>query len=203
LSEFVLSSLVPVVGTHPFPLGELMLMAAAVCALEPAEIFEWGTHLGKSARVFAETAEGFGLPTRIVSVDLPDDVAHVEHPGMQRGAFVRGVERVALLQGDGLELSLRAWADGGRKPAPLFFLDGDHSYESVSRELHALASAVPDASMLVHDTFFQSEESGYNVGPHKAVQDLLATYPGRYRALAVDTGLPGMTLLYPSRDAHG
>src|ERR1043166_6020595 len=34
VSEFVLKTLVPIVGTHPFPLNELVLMVAAVCRLK-------------------------------------------------------------------------------------------------------------------------------------------------------------------------
>jgi cephalosporin hydroxylase len=198
ISQFVVRRLVPIVGCHPFPLHELMLMVAAVCRFEPAEIFEWGTHIGKSARIFREITAHYGLEADIHSTDLPDDAEHPEHPHAERGRLVRGLPRVHLHQGDGLDTSLDLWRYNGRKPRPLFFLDGDHAYESVLRELTGIADAVPDASVLVHDAFYQSPESGYNIGPSLAVEATRADRPGRYRKQHSGLGLPGMTLLYPA-----
>jgi cephalosporin hydroxylase len=196
LSRFLLSKLIPSVGVEPFPLHELMLMCAAVCRLKPTRIFEWGTHVGKSARVFYECAKHYSIPMQIHSVDLPDDAQHVEHPGEIRGALVRGLPGVHLHQGDGIHVSLSLWRAGGRAPAPLFFIDGDHAYESVLRELSAVASEIPGASVLLHDTFYQSSGSGYNIGPHRAIGEVLRRYPDRYRRIDSGLGLPGMTLLY-------
>jgi cephalosporin hydroxylase len=189
---------VPIVGWHPFPLNELMLMVATVCRVEPAEIFEWGTHLGKSARIFHECAAHYRLQAVIHSTDLPDDVDHPEHPHAERGAFVRGLPGVHLHQGDGLDISLDLWRSGGRKPGPVFFLDGDHAYKSVLRELDGVLDEVHDASILVHDTFYQSSESGYNVGPHQAIEAALAARHDRYCLVRSGLGLPGMTLIFPS-----
>ncbi len=197
ISEFVAAKLVPVVGVHPFPLAELALLVAAVCRLKPAQIFEWGTNIGKSARIFHETVTHFGLDCEVHSIDLPDEAEHVEHPRNDRGILVRGIAGVRLHQGDGLDTALRLWREGGRRPRPLFLLDGDHSQASVTRELEGVLAEVPDAGILVHDTFYQSEGSGYNVGPWRAVEEALARRSERYRRLATDTGLPGLTLLYP------
>jgi hypothetical protein len=81
-------------------------------------------------------------------------------------------------------------------PAPLFFIDGDHAYESVLRELSVVAIEIPSANVLLHDTFNQSAGSGYNTGPHRAIEDVLRAYPDRYRRIDSGLGLPGMTLLY-------
>ena len=199
LSRFVLARLIPVVGVQPFPLHELMLMCAAVCRLRPPLIFEWGTHVGKSARVFHECATHYGIPLEIHTVDLPDTAEHVEHPGQSRGQLVRGLSGVQLHQGDGIEVSLAVWKAQGRPPAPLFYIDGDHAYQSVRRELSAVTAEVPGANVLLHDTFYQSGESGYNVGPHRAIEEVLRAHPGRYRRLDSGLGLPGMTLLYQLR----
>jgi cephalosporin hydroxylase len=204
ISEFIIRRLAPVVGIHPYPINEQCLMVAAVCALRPTHIFEWGTNLGKSARIFYETARQFGIRTQIYSTDLPDDVEHVEHPGEKRGMYVRNLDGVRLLQGDGLETSLDIYlkekvnpdSSAKKEPAtPLFFLDGDHGYGSVKRELEGIIAAAPEANILLHDTFFQSPESRYNIGPYQAIQDVLPTAPP-YRILRQDIGLPGMTLLY-------
>lgn len=201
LSEFVLKRLVPVVGTHPYPLNELMLMAGAVCRFRPTHVFEWGTNVGSSARVFYETGRQFRLPLEIHSIDLPPEIDHVEQPGSSRGRLVRNKPGVSLHLGDGLDTSLsicRTMPAGGRA---LFFVDGDHSYESVRRELSAILTEVVKPVVLLHDTFYQSSDSGYNIGPFEAVRDVLREQadPTQFRTLALNTGLPGMTMIYPSR----
>jgi cephalosporin hydroxylase len=200
LSDFVLQRLIPAVGHHPFPLNELMLMASAVCYFRPALILEWGTHIGKSARVFYETTKAFGIDCEIHSTDLPDDIPHQEHPHRKRGKLVNGLNEVILHHGDGLTCSLeicRRKTDSGNR---LFFVDGDHEYETVRSELDAILTAVPNASVLLHDTFYQSEEANYNIGPYKAVKDVLANYGNKYKVIQMNTGLPGMTLVYPRKN---
>jgi len=168
ISDFVIHDIVPVVGVHPFPLNELMLMVAAVCRFNPTHVFEWGTHIGKSARIFYETITHFRINTQIHSVDLPEEVNHVEHPHDQRGMLVVEIPEVRLHLGDGLTTSLDILSRVSASVDPLFFLDGDHSYESVRRELEAILARFPRAAILVHDTFYQAKESGYNIGPYKA-----------------------------------
>jgi cephalosporin hydroxylase len=199
LSEFVLQKLVPIVGVHPFPLHELMLLSATVCRVRPRMIYEWGTHIGKSARVFYETVIHYDIDCDIHSVDLPDNIAHVEHPSLERGKFVRGLKRVHLHQGDGVETSLRMWRDSESPEPVIFFVDGDHSVDTVYRELSAIVDQVPRPTVLLHDTFYQSSESKYNVGPHKAIERVLGEHRGRFKRIDSDLGLPGMALLYPAR----
>jgi hypothetical protein len=197
ISKFVLDKIVPVTGIHPFPLHELMLMVSAVCRLKPPIIFEWGTNIGKSARIFHETTNHFQIACQIHSIDLPDDVSHVEHPKEKRGAMVQGITAVTLHQGDGLATSLRIWKDAGSPANPLFFVDGDHSYESVCRELGGILAAIPNAAVLLHDTFYQSPDSGYNIGPLRAINDVITKYPGRFELIHSGLSLPGMTLMTP------
>ena len=195
ISDFIINKLAPVVGTHPYPLAELNLMVAAVCRLKPQQIFEWGTNIGKSARIFYETGKQFGIPLEIHSIDLPDDLDHEEHPRTKRGYMVRGYAGVTLHQADGLSKAIELYQ---RHPQnrTLVFIDGDHSYESVYRELNGVISAMPNAHILLHDTFYQSAQSGYNIGPYKAFSETLAAMPGVFHVMATTTGLPGMTLLY-------
>jgi len=196
LSLFVVERLLPIAGVSPFPLDELMLMSAAVCRIRPKHIFEWGTNVGKSARIFAEVSKWAGSGTVVHSIDLPDDVSHVEHPGRRRGEMVRGVKEVRLYQGDGLTVA----TETGRRlrdQAPfLFFLDGDHGYETVLKELVVVIGEFPSSSVLVHDTLYQSPEADYNVGPHRAIAEVMRTYGEGYRVISANIGLPGMTLLY-------
>lgn len=197
ISNFILKKILPIVGIHPFPLTELSIMIAAVCALKPEFIFEWGTNIGKSARIFSETVNFFQLKTTIHTIDLPNSVAHNEHPKQDRGKLVRNDERVIMHEGDGPTLALDLWQQLCPRQQPaLFFLDGDHSYESVTHELAAIHTTVPSAHLLLHDTFYQSPQSGYNVGPNQALQEFLAQHGDRYTVIQTNIGLPGMTLLY-------
>ena len=197
ISRFVINKLVPVVDIVPFPVNEQVLMGAAICRIKPTHIFEWGTNIGKFARIFHETCRVFGLDSEIHSIDLPDDMEHIEHPKENRGLLVKGIKRVKLHFGDGLENALQIVSDCKKDHLrTLFFIDGDHSYESVKRELEGVIKSVPQANILLHDTFYQSEESGYNVDPYKAVVDVLSGMPNRYKIISQNIGLPGMTLLW-------
>jgi len=196
ISEFLVKKLTPIVGVHPFPITELHLMVSAVCRFKPQQVFEWGTNIGKSARIFHETGKWFDIPFVVHSIDLPDDHEHQEHPGSQRGKMVRGYRNVTLHQGDGLDKSIELYE---QEPdlRTLVFIDGDHGYESVRRELEGVIKSMPNAVVLLHDTFYQSEESGYNIGPYKAVTELMELYSGKYKLLKTELGLPGMTMLFP------
>ncbi len=194
ISEYVANRLMPVAGVHPFPLDELMLMASTVCRFKPELIFEWGTNIGKSARIFYEITHTFKIDCEIHSIDLPDDVFHNEHPQKNRGKMVKGIDAVKLHQADGLTKSLEIYREKNPKGNILFFVDGDHSYESVKKELEGILKNIPQAVVLLHDTFYQSENSGYNVGPRKAIDETINEE--NYKIISTNCGLPGMTLLY-------
>jgi len=195
ISEFIIKKLIKISGIHPFPLTELHLMTSALCYLKPDLIFEWGTNIGKSARIFHEIAKFFKINTSIQSIDLPDYVAHNEHPQSKRGYLVRGIKNVDLHQGDGVSLAIKLYQPDLHKRV-LVFIDGDHSYKSVKNELNQIYKSIPKAWILLHDTFYQSPESQYNIGPSVAIQEFLTEHPGLYRLKSTDLGLPGMTLLY-------
>lgn len=196
ISDFVVKILIPIVGVHPYPLNELMLMVASVCRLKPTHIFEWGTNIGKSARIFYETVNYFEINSEIHSIDLPDNVKHIEHPKENRGILVKGIKQVILHQGDGLKVSIDIYKKIRKKVKPLFFCDGDHNYSSVKHELECIFKNVSNASILVHDTFYQSEKSKYNIGPYRAINNVLSLRPNKYQRISQNLGLPGMTLLY-------
>ena len=198
LSSFIIKDLLPIVGISPFPITELLLMSSAVVKFRPDYIFEWGTHLGMSARIFYEICEKYNIKVTIHSIDLPDNIEHIEHPGDKRGYKVKGLKNVILHQGDGLNTSIDIANKLNGSNKLLFFLDGDHSFESVSRELNGVYNAFQESYILIHDTFYQSSDSGYNIGPFEAVKDFLEKNPGHYKKISTDIGLPGMTLLYTS-----
>ncbi len=198
LSSFIIKDLLPIVGISPFPITDLLLMSSAVVKFRPDYIFEWGTHLGISARIFYEISEKYNIKVTIHSIDLPDNIEHIENPGDKRGYKVKGLKNVILHQGDGLNTSIDIANKLNGNNKLLFFLDGDHSFESVSRELNGVYNAFQESYILIHDTFYQSSDSGYNIGPYEAVKDFLEKNLGHYKKISTDIGLPGMTLLYTS-----
>jgi len=200
ISRFIVDVLVPIVGTHPFPLSEQVLLVATICRFRPDHVFEWGTNIGKSARIFFEISKHFQIPFQIHSIDLPDDVPHVEHPGDQRGILVKGLSGVNLYLGDGLDTSINIIHEIGSICKPVFFLDGDHSYSSVYCEISTISQLVHNPVIIVHDTFFQSPKSNYNVGPYEAIKKFLSEKNSQYNVISTNTGLPGMTMLYKKRE---
>jgi hypothetical protein len=134
------------------------------------------------------------------SIDLPDDIEHGEHPGERRGILVRDIDKIKLHQGDGLDTSLKIMKrskQNSKGAGVLFFIDGDHSYKSVKRELSQIMTKAPQSVVLLHDTFYQSSDSKYNIGPYKANNDCLKGSK-KYKRIDTATGLPGMSLLYPA-----
>jgi hypothetical protein len=176
LSEFILRGLVPIVGIHPFPLDELLLMTGAVCRCRPRHVFEWGTNIGTSARIFYETARRFRLETEIHSIDLPDDADHVEHPASD-GQLVRAGRTSICTRGrSGSVLPLSRNCPGH---VPAFFPRWDHAYESFSRSERDQEKRPerPFAS-----TIFPSfVRLGYNTG-HGGPSKRPEGFPGRYAA---------------------
>lgn len=194
LSEFVIQRLIPIVGVRPYPLDELLLMCSTISYFQPDFIVEWGTHYGASARVFFEVVHFLSLRAEIHSVDLPLEVEHVENIKNEaaRGVLVKGLP-VHLHIGDGLTVA-KALIEENQPTTPLFFLDGDHEYETVQRELRSIKQFAPRAIILAHDTFYQDQTSQYNVGPYKAVNEFV-----EQNSLSVNStvlGLPGMSLLH-------
>lgn len=197
-SEFVVRTLIPIIGYTPFPVDESLTLVNITCIQHPDFIYEWGTHVGKSARIFAETVRAYGLKSKIISIDLPDDVEHVEHPHKEHGKYVRGMSEVTLLRGDGVTEAIKhAKHHNGRNKKLLFFLDGDHAEETVARELHSIVKIFPLATIIIHDTFNQSKQSKYNVGPHIAVKKAL-TRNKKYECYTTNFGLPGLSILIPN-----
>ena len=146
-----------------YPEGELEFMCETVAEVKPDVIFEWGTGSGASGRIFCEATglvalanSWIGEPVDLVTIDLPDELAPLEaqHPRERTGMYLPDRARISRLRGDGVTVSLALWAtnfaDAYNKP--LFFIDGDHSYFAVYREVALIDRMVPNAVMLLHDT---------------------------------------------------
>lgn len=103
---------------------------------------------------------------QLSSIDLPDDVPHTSWPSA--GKTHPAKSRVFLHQGDGVETALKLF-NSIPNCRPLFFLDGDHAYASVKRELSCILDAIADPKILLHDTLWQEPSARYNVDPADAI----------------------------------
>lgn len=198
ISDFVSEVLYPIIENRPFPLDEQMLMTEAVCKFRPKYIFDWGTHIGKSARIFWEIKNSFNIDCEIHSIDLPDAEEHIEHPGKRRGELVLNLKDVNLHQGDGVSKAIEIYKDKATNDEiALFYVDGDHSYKTVKRELSTILKEIKHPIILLHDTFYQDKKSKYNIGPNLAIKECLKKSKKRFCKVETHLGLPGMTLIYP------
>jgi cephalosporin hydroxylase len=196
VSAFLIKRVISIVGITPFPLDELMLMVSVCVVFKPELIIEWGTNVGKSARIFYEIVKYYKIKSEILSIDLPTEIKHLENIKSRRAKFVKR-KNVSLYLGDGSEEASKIVDKRKQslKGFVLYFLDGDHSFDTVSRELTTLYNLYPKVLFLIHDTFFQKECSHYNVGPHRAIAWFLSTHK-EWRSLSCNLGLPGMTFLF-------
>jgi cephalosporin hydroxylase len=196
ISQFIVDKLLSWMN-KPYPLDELMLMTAAVCRFKPQLILEWGTNVGNSARIFYEIVEAFDIKAQIHSIDLPDDVIHSEHNSEYVGSEIKHISKINLHRGDGITKSLEIIQNNPTNGNILFFVDGDHQYQSVKQELEKIIN-IPNAVVLLHDTLYQSPDSGYYVGPFNAIKDVL--HGKDYKWLIYSLGGPGMSLVYNSHN---
>jgi hypothetical protein len=199
LDQLVLEKVVPKAGLL-YPLAEISLMALVVDRVRPTHIFEWGTNIGGSARIFHLITEALQMDTEIHTWDLPEDTPHGQHPGKDHGKLARGLSRVFFHREDGLQGALAKMdSERIRHPEfrPLFFLDGDHSYSSVIREIAGLVSVQEEFHLLAHDTFIQKPDvKGQSRESWLGCPTALAAFAKDYRWLNVGFGNPGMAYLW-------
>lgn len=163
---------------------EIRFIAETVGALRPTHIYEWGTNVGASARIFHEAAP----KALVTTVEHPDDQTY-DHPGHRYGLWCEGFDRIEMLWGDGVTVALERFDAHDGPERALFFLDGDHSYWAVTRELDAIAQAAPRGVILCHDTSHEIEDT------EAAVEDFLDAY-GHYDAIWL-ASQAGMARLWP------
>ena len=199
LDRFVLEKILPAGGLL-YPLAELSLMALVVDRVKPTHILEWGTNIGGSAKAFHVITEALGLETAIHTWDLPEEVSHGQHPGAEHGKLARGLSRVHFHREDGLVGALAEYQrvkSSYPEARVLFFIDGDHAYDSVLREITAIVSCLEEFHLLAHDTFVQKPEAkGQFRESWLACATGLELSAREYRWFNVGFGSPGMTYLW-------
>lgn len=199
LDRFVLEKIIPETGLL-YPFAEISLMALVVNRVRPSHIFEWGTNIGASAKLFHAITEALGMEIPIHTWDLPDGTYHGQHPGQNHGKLARGLSRVHFHREDGLIGALKKLSEErnlslGLKP--LFFVDGDHSYQSVIREISGLISVQEEFHLLAHDTFVQKPDAkGQSRESWLGCPTALESFAEEYRWLNVGFGNPGMAYLW-------
>lgn len=191
LSELLLEKVIPKIGIRPYPLNEQMLMAAAVAFVQPRLIIEWGTHLGKSARLFWEVKKALGLECKIHTIDSMEP-EHPEFPGGARGKYLSGID-VDQIIGDGATIA-RNLIEGSTEPL-LVYIDGDHSRESTKQDFTIWDKLPSGSGLLTHDVLYQTPSS-YNIGPWQSLQELLRTQESSIAQTQWQLlGLPGMAFV--------
>jgi predicted O-methyltransferase YrrM len=144
-------------------------------------VVEIGRLTGLSTAVLALGLQGGGVGAPFFSIDLP-------HPNTAiAAANLRGLglqDLVTLLEGDSAELIPRL-------PAPLdtVFVDGDHSFEGVVRDMQALNGRLASGAVVMfHDAFHGANADG-RYGVSRALEelsdDLRLEYRGRFGGIAL------------------
>lgn len=177
-------------GLPAYGNDEVRFVEEILTKLRPTHVFDWGTNVGASARLFYEGSLQMGYPCEVHTVELPLELAHLDrdHPGETRyGAWIEGLP-VYGHRGDGVTESIRLHHELKPKRA-LFFIDGNHEYENVLKELLAIEEAAPQAVMLLHDTH-------QLVGPLRAIRAFKPMERGYSEEVCLSDS--GMIALWPS-----
>jgi hypothetical protein len=174
---------------------EVGFMADTLRLYRPSHVFEWGTNRGSSARIWFEAAQLLELDCVVHTFELPIWLAYLspEHPGVDWAQQIRDVPAVQAHRGDGGFAAVSLCLEIGAT-RPLFFVDGDHSFEAVRRELTMIGRAVPHAVIVLHDTNHPASHGP--TGPAQAVTEYLLE---RSHAITVEVleSQAGMTRLWP------
>jgi MMP 1-O-methyltransferase len=151
--------------------GRLLYRLASLA--DPAGyIVEIGSWHGKSTIWLAAGARA-GRGARVVAIDPHagthlraerETTEHVMRANLARAGLEDQVDVVV----DTSEHAVAGWS----QPVSLLWIDGDHEYESVKRDLEQWHPfLLPDAAVALHDTFVWP-------GPERVVRELLIGEPG-------------------------
>ena len=162
------------------PADHLKLYECAFYATGP--ILEIGRLHGRSTTVLALGAEAAGHSHRITSIDVEERYTGWARRNLREHGIPDA--RVELLVGDSVSSVERL--DPG---FDVVFVDGDHTYEGVHRDLVAISRVVSsDGLVLFHDYYHPANGNG-SYGVKRAVDELADRYElqfrGRYGGIAL------------------
>jgi predicted O-methyltransferase YrrM len=134
--------------------GELRALVELLAEDPPRVVLEIGTARGGTLYAFARVAADDAV---LVSVDLPGGAFGGGYPRWRAPlyrAFARGAQRVELLRGDSQDGAMltrvRELLDG--RPVDFLFVDGDHSYDGVRRDVELYTPLLRDGGVVaLHD----------------------------------------------------
>lgn len=131
---------------------EVEFFESVLVRLRPTHVFEWGTNVGASARLFYEGARELGYKCEVHTIEIPDELGLLDrdHPGQRYGQWIQNLP-IHTHRGFGLIESIRLHGELNPNQA-LFYLDGNHSYGVVLAELEEVSALDSDAVIMVHDT---------------------------------------------------
>jgi predicted O-methyltransferase YrrM len=134
--------------------AELAELVALVAERRPRTVVEIGTQHGGTFYAWCRTAHP---DATLVSIDLPDGpfggVDRPDLPQVLRG-FAHSRQAVHSLRLDSQEPATRAALEGhlAGQPIEFLFIDGDHSFDGVSRDFELYAPLVaPGGLIALHD----------------------------------------------------
>ena len=156
--------------------GRLLYRLAAE-ANPAGVIVEIGSWHGRST-IWLAAGAATGRGARVVAID-PHSGTHLRQDGRSTETALRAnLERAGVAGGvDVLVATSEAAAASWRRPVSLLWIDGDHSYDGVLRDLELWEPfLLPEAGVALHDTFVVR-------GPEQVVRERLID-SGRYTGFA-------------------
>ena len=186
LSEIVLR-ISRIIGTCPYPLDEQMLMGYAFIRSKPDIVLDCGTNVGKSARFFYEFARQVRHPCEVHTIDLMGPT-HPECPWSSLGRYIRGLPITQHI-GDSYEIGIKL-IEAFPARRYLIFIDGDHTYAGVKKDIQLLDRAKPGSAALFHDATFFLPKLSPDIC--RAIDEYVEAYPVAY-VYHQGMGLPGMS----------
>jgi predicted O-methyltransferase YrrM len=141
--------------------GERLVLYSLVLGLRPRRVLEIGTFKGGSTLIVAAALDDLG-EGRIVCVDPAPQIDPTDQQSLATRATILAEPSPEALP------SARAAAGG---PFDFALIDGDHTFEGVSRDLEGVLEVMADqARILLHDAhYFEVSE---------AIDAWLARHPG-------------------------
>jgi predicted O-methyltransferase YrrM len=155
------------------PLEGRLLYRLAAAADPTGWIVEIGSWHGRST-LWLAAGSAAGLGARVAAIDPHSGTALRESGVSTEGVLRDNLARAGL--GERVEVVVGASQDvvaGWSRPVSLLWIDGDHEYEAVRRDLELWEPhLLPDATVALHDTFVCA-------GPERVVRELMID-TGRY-----------------------
>jgi hypothetical protein len=145
-------------------LPERLLLYALVRGLRPERSLEIGTHFGGSTTIICAALDDIGLG-RLICVD--------PNPLVPETIWAGVGHRAVLLRGYSPDALVEAYTEAGGD-FQFVFIDGDHTYDGVIRDVSGVLEVVaPGAHLLFHDSHYWEVTN--------AIDECLRRWPDRLR----------------------